>query len=108
MLYHWAASAVGGERMRLRELCLKTGGHVSTKPLLSLLNVVQICPGIKKAEHDSTICSCLLLNKSTLSKQTNPLNFSLHIFCQFSCLFVSMDAYVLCDIVHTRSSVPVI
>lgn len=28
------------------------------------------------------------------------------IFCRFVCLFVSMCAYLLCDIVYTRSSVP--
>lgn len=79
------------------------------KPLLALLDVVRICTGIKKAEHDSTICLCMLLNNSTLSTQTDLLNsFPPHTFCRLGCLLVSMDAYVLRDIAHTRSSVPVI
>lgn len=45
MLYHQAASAVGGERIGLRELCVKMGkGMSEQKPLLSLLKATQICP----------------------------------------------------------------
>ena len=81
MLYHQAASGVGGERIRLRELCLEMGRACLNKnPLLSVLKAAQICPRTRqrlsterliKETGQFSDCSCMLLNKSMSNKLTS-------------------------------------
>lgn len=79
MLYHQAASAVGGERIRLRELCLKMGwASLNKNPYYPCLKLPRF---VLEQGKDWTLrdwwkpgqfsgCSCLSPNKGMSNKLT--------------------------------------
>lgn len=113
MLYHQAALTVGGERIRLRELCLKMGRACLNKtPYYPCLKLPRFVPeqgkdwATDKRQDNSAFVPVCCPNKR-MSNTLSPLRTNLRVFflvvaphflytfCQFGCLFVGGCARAL-------------
>lgn len=115
MLYHQAALAVGGERIRLRELCLKMGRACLNKnpyyPCLKLPRFVLVQGKDRETDKRQDNLAIVPVCCQTKGCQTSALLSGLtsifgphflYTFSQFG-VFVSVCACLLRDIVFTRS-----